>query len=159
MCIWLCLYQANKKEQHQEAAFQTREKELAAQRARLAAQDQDAKNKAKTNHKELEELKRREQDLEKTKLGLDAEKRKLLKSKVLASPPPYWEARSLRLDQPCRLVEVAASLLAEVQNVITSTCISRHIGHGADSHGLKHTGFKVLRVQRSLSRTHRGLVI
>ncbi len=135
------------KEQQQQAAFQAREKELAAQRARLAAEEQNVAKEAKRAQRELGELAQRERELKKTKTGLDKEKTLLLKSKILASPPPYWETRSLHLDQPRRMVE-AADLLHEVQSVMTSTCISRHIGIGRDSHGLKHTGFKVLRVQR-----------
>jgi chemotaxis protein histidine kinase CheA len=135
------------KEQQQHAALQHREKELAAQRACLTAQEQDAKKQAEKTQKELEALRQREHELDAKKSGLEKEKQKLLKCKVMTSPPPYWDTRSLRLDQPCRLVETA-DLLKEVQAVITSTCISRHIGIGRDSHGLKHTGFKVVRVQR-----------
>jgi serine/threonine protein kinase len=133
--------------EQQQAAMQAREEELAVQRARLAAQEQDAKKQAEKTQKELEALRQREHELDKKKSGLEKEKQKLLKCKVMTSPPPYWDTRSLRLDQPCRLVETA-DLLKEVQAVITSTCISRHIGIGRDSHGLKHTGFKVVRVQR-----------
>lgn len=94
-------------------------------------------------------MKQLEQELEKTKAGLDKEKKRLLKSKVLAAPPPYWDTRLLRLDQPAKVVK-DNDLIAEVQKIMTSTCISRHIGIGRDSHGLKHTGFKVVSVQRYL---------
>eukprot|EP00808_Paulinella_micropora_P027496 g51334.t1 len=92
-------------------------------------------------------LKTREKDLERTEKKLNEQKRELELIGGQGAPPLYWNSRSLRLDQPANLVD-AQDLVDEVQRLTTATCISQHIGIGRDSHGLKHKGFRVIKVQR-----------
>lgn len=58
------------------------------------------------------------------------------------------EEASTRPQQPLDKHIDRPDLLAEMQAVMDFTCIEKHIGTGRDSHGLKHTGFRVLKVQQ-----------
>jgi len=44
--------------------------------------------------------------------------------------------------------DVTIEFLNNIQHVLNKTCLSQFIGIGRDSHGLKHKGFEVLKVER-----------
>ena len=57
--------------------------------------------------------------------------------------PSYWDQYS----KICR-VPVSNDVFAAVERVINQTCLSEYIGDGRDSHGLDHTGYEVVSVER-----------
>ena len=93
-------------------------------------------------------LNKREREVAATKQKLDKDRDSLSRMMVAASPPPYWSTCSLDLKSSVHLVEASTSTKQHVQDLMTNTCIKKHIGRGRDSHKLKHTGFRVTRVQR-----------
>eukprot|EP00808_Paulinella_micropora_P021553 g62136.t1 len=138
---------AMKRQRERHSALLEQEKALTAQRAELVAQDKSRQKKEQEIKQQLQYLQREERKMKEKQEALEQKKKELLKCQVLAAPPMYWASRSLRLDQPCRLVD-AKELEAQVQELMKNTCISAYIGIGRDSHGLRHKGFRVVRVQR-----------
>eukprot|EP00808_Paulinella_micropora_P027443 g36405.t1 len=138
---------ATKQQKERQSALLKQEEALAAQRAELVAQDRSRQKKEQQMKQQLQNLQRKDRKMKEKQEALEQKKKELLECQVLAAPPVYWASRSLRLDQPCRLVD-PKELEAQVQELMTNTCISRYIGIGSDSHGLRHTGFRVVRVQR-----------
>ncbi len=65
--------------------------------------------------------------------------------------PEYWEEDDLG---KTGVYDVTDELGEEMQEVMSATCVPAHIGIGRDSHGLKHRGFKVVKVERIQSSRH-----
>eukprot|EP00808_Paulinella_micropora_P012300 g43991.t1 len=114
---------AMKRQRERQSALLEQEKALTAQRAELVAQEKSRQKKEQENKQQLQYLQREERKMKEKQEALEQKKKELLKCQVLAAPPMYWASRSLRLDQPCRLVD-AKELEAQVQELMKNTCIS-----------------------------------
>lgn len=65
--------------------------------------------------------------------------------------PEYWEEDDLG---KTGVYDVTDELGEEMQELMSATCVPAYIGIGRDSHGLKHKGFKVVKVERIQSSRH-----
>jgi len=100
-------------------------KDLQAKELRLLRQTQDAR-------KEQERLKEKEKEIQ--------------KKMTLFLPPLYWT--NTKTNFSAQRIDITPTSKNNIQELLNSTCFPQFIGIGKDSHGLKHKGFQVVKVER-----------